>query len=209
MLLYSLLDYLTNAISFSAFSYFTQGGYPIAAIITLFLSVLLLGKYSQIPFSCEDIDHFPQSLIASPKESVEEGVSTIQQGRNTIIGFFKPESEEVMLPPELLPPQTTIPKSEIELFFERSQNYFRTQIVDLQGSVTKNSCEFVMEKLKNLQMNDGFQLAVVLLLFFLFIGVAKILLRIISAIGFVIFLCLKPFKLYSLKKVHVERETLS
>jgi hypothetical protein len=70
VMFYVLFYQLKNRISFSAFSYFTEGGYTIAALLTLFFSVLMLGKYSQIPFSCEDIDNFPQNLFSTSVDKV-------------------------------------------------------------------------------------------------------------------------------------------
>ena len=58
-----LLYHLKIRSSFSAFAYFTEWWYIIAALLTVFFSVLLLGKYSEIPFTCDDIEQFPENLV--------------------------------------------------------------------------------------------------------------------------------------------------
>jgi len=99
-------------------------------------------------------------------------------------------------------------KSEVELFFEKGKEFLQTQAVELQGSVSKNSCEFVMKRLKSLQVNEGFQLAVLVLMYFLLIGVFRILLWVISVIGFVIFLLVKPWRLYTYQKKEIQKESI-
>jgi hypothetical protein len=65
-----------------------------------------------------------------------------------------------------------------------------------------------MEKLRTTQVNEGFQLAVVALMYFILIGIFKILLWVISVIGFLIFLLLKPTKLFRYQKKMVEKEMI-
>ncbi|MDR2189718.1 MAG: hypothetical protein LBP53_00530 [Candidatus Peribacteria bacterium] len=77
-MVYMLFSQLRTSIRFSAFSYFTEGGYTIAAILTLFFSVLMVGKYAQIPFSCEEIDHFPQNLLQAPREQIVEHLQKVK-----------------------------------------------------------------------------------------------------------------------------------
>jgi hypothetical protein len=111
---------------------------------------------------------------------------------------------------ELLTVEGSVPvqKTEIELFFERSKEFLQTEALELQGSITKNSCEFVMNKLKTTQKSDGLQLAVMVLMYFLLIGVFKILLWIVSFVGFFIFLLIKPLKWYQYERKRVEKESI-
>jgi hypothetical protein len=85
----------------------------------------------------------------------------------------------------------------------------QTQAVELQGSVSKNSCEFVMTTLKKIQINEGFQLAVLVLMYFLLIGIGKILLWMVCILGFLIFLILKPWKLYTYEKKDTQKESIT
>ncbi|MDR0859963.1 MAG: DUF63 family protein [Candidatus Peribacteria bacterium] len=182
LLLFFLVKQLKNRIRFRAFTYFTEGGYAIVAILTLFFSVLMLGKYSQIPFTCDDLDQVSNQLIGSQ--------------------FFK------SLVPEKAPlnlPQSS-QKSEVELRFENTRSIVMTQAVELQDSISKNSCEFLMGKLRTTQINEGFQLAIILLMYFILVGVFKILLWLISILGFFVFVLLKPLKIYTYEKGHIEKE---
>ena len=178
VLLFQLFYYFKTRIAFSPFSYFTEGGYIIAVLTTLLVSVIMIGKYAQIPFTCEDINGFlPKILsVSQPKAPVKET------------------------------PTTSLEKSEVELFFERIRTTLTTEAMDLQESMSKNSCEFVMAQLKKTQINQGFQIAVLLLLYFLLIGVFKIVLRIINVIAFSLFVLLKPFKVYRYEKKPAEKK---
>jgi hypothetical protein len=116
------------------------------------------------------------------------------------------------LTPNKTPIKTTSPsqpeKSEIEQFFENTKSFFTSQVGELSDSISKNSCEFLMGKLKTTQVNEGFQLAVIALMYFILIGVFKILLRVISVIGFLIFLLLKPVKVFRYGKKMIEKEMI-
>jgi hypothetical protein len=176
----TLIILLQTRIKFSAFSYFTGGGYTLAAILTLFFSVVMMGEYSQLPFSCDDLDGFPQNLFQTDDVVPEEELDV------TIIGQ----------------------KSDFELLFERGKTLLQNQALQLQDSVSKNSCEFVMGKLKDFQINQGFQIAAIVLLYFLLIGVFKIMLWIVSFLAFFLFLLLKPFKVYRYEKKMIEKERI-
>jgi hypothetical protein len=147
-------------------------------MITLFVSVLMIGKYSQIPFTCEDINGFLPNILS----------------------FSQPKTPAV----EAVP--SSIEKSEVELFFESIKNTMTTEALALQGSMNKNSCEFVMAQLKKTQINQGFQIAVLLLLYFLLIGLFKIVLRIINFVSFFLFLLLKPCRVYRYENKTIEKE---
>ncbi|MDR0649941.1 MAG: hypothetical protein LBG59_00600 [Candidatus Peribacteria bacterium] len=162
----------------------------------------MLGKYSQIPFNCDDIDNFPQNIIQTPVEQINTQFNTVKNRRTKTKESLKIPSSPPTTPLEA--PQ----KTEIELFFERSRSFLTTQAIELQSSISKNSCEFVMQKLKATQNSDGLQLAVLVLMYFLLIGIFKLLLWIISFIGFFIFLLLKPFKWYQYEKGSIEKESI-
>ncbi|MDR0608275.1 MAG: hypothetical protein LBG52_08305 [Candidatus Peribacteria bacterium] len=186
LLLFFLFFQLKHRIHFSAFTYFTEGGYTIAATLTLFFSVLMLGKYSAIPFTCEDLIQFSDKLVGSEV-------------------FKKFVPSKTASHPQPLP---SFEKSEVEQFFENTTTFFKSQIGELSDSVSKNSCEFLMGKLRTTQVHEGFQLAVLALMYFILIGIFKILLWMISVIGFLIFLLLKPLHIFTYEKVMIEKEMI-
>ncbi len=62
-MLLSQIWMLKNTVKFRTFGYFTGGSTLIAVLLTLFFSVIMLGKYSQLPFSCNDINDFPMNIF--------------------------------------------------------------------------------------------------------------------------------------------------
>lgn len=62
-MLLSQLRTLKNTLTFRPWGYFMGGSSVSAVLLTLFFSVIMLGKYSQLPFSCEDINQFPMNLL--------------------------------------------------------------------------------------------------------------------------------------------------
>lgn len=209
VIFFRLLWYnLRNRIRFSAFSYFTEWGYTVAAILTLFFSVLVLGKYSQLPFNCDDLESFPKNMLQAPVDTTTSLRNSTKQRRNSL--FISPDTslkpEVPAEPSDLSEPSEP---SEIESFFIRTKNYFQSEAMQLQWEISKNSCEFVMDTLKKVQISQGFQIAVIVLLYLLLIGIFKILLRIVSIIGFFLFVALKPFKIYTYKKETIQWEKIT
>ena len=65
-----------------------------------------------------------------------------------------------------------------------------------------------MEVLRKTQINDGLQVAVIVLLYFILISVFKLILWIVSFIGFLLFIILKPFRIYTFTKGVTEKEEI-
>ena len=203
-LIFFLCYQLKTRVVFSAFRYFTEGGYLVVALFTLFFSVIMLGKYSQFPFSCEDIETFSTTLVEAPTEAIESGNEEIKKMLDNVIGIFTSPSTEKSELPSPLPSNQALPP--VENFFQTTRGFFQTKVVEVQQSVTQRSCEIVMDALKSSQANDGLQLAVLVLSYFLLVWIFKIILWIINIIGFVIFILLKPFKLYRFSKKQIDKE---
>lgn len=64
-------------------------------------------------------------------------------------------------------------------------------------------CKSLMQLLVKVQHNDGLQLAVLLLMYFLLIGIFKMLLEIIGFLGVIVFYGLHFTQVYRLQSVHL------
>lgn len=95
-------------------------------------------------------------------------------------------------------------KTGIGNFFQNIQN----GVVDVQWEISKKTCEYSMEVLRKTQINDGLQVAVIVLLYFILISVFKLILWIVSFIGFLLFIILKPFRIYTFTKGVTEKEEI-
>jgi len=62
--------------------------------------------------------------------------------------------------------------------------------------------------LRKTQLNDGLQVAVIVVLYLILIGLFKLILWVISFVGFLLFMILKPFKIYTFKKTPSEKEVI-
>ena len=224
-LLLFLLYQLKNRSEFSSFSYFTEWGYLIAATLTLFFSVLLMGKYSQIPFTCDDIEDFPQKVVETQVDKLTQVKDFFKDWWNEVKGVFSSEDIEELPQQKTLKDfdfisnshwfktskqatQTWETKTWIGAFFQNSKNYLQEEVIDIQGTISKNTCEYAMGLLRKTQLNDGLQVTVIVVLYLILIGVFKLILRVISFVGFLLFMLLKPFKIYTFKKTPSEKEII-
>ena len=222
-LLLFLLYQLKNRSEFSSFSYFTEGGYLIAATLTLFFSVLVMGKYAQLPFTCDDIEDFPQKVVETQvdkltqvkdffkgtRQDVKEVFSSedqIQKPNKNLKDFMYVKENELKTSQKNKEPEET--KTGIGAFFQNSKNYLQEEVLDIQGTISKNTCEYAMGMLRKTQLNDGLQVAVIVVLYLILIGLFKLILWVISFVGFLLFMILKPFKIYTFKKTPSENEII-
>lgn len=169
-----------------------------------------MGKYSEIPFTCDDIEDFPWNIV-------ENQVNKMTTLKDRIKSWFvSDDSKEDLLTKEQLikdvPQIRPVQKEEVETktktgiwwFFQSIQN----EVLSVQDSISKKTCEYSMEVLRKTQLADGLQVAVIVILYFILISVFKIILWVITILGFVIFMILKPFKLYRFEKSSTEKEEI-
>jgi hypothetical protein len=147
-------------------------------------------------------------VLQAPVDRTTSLRNATKQQRNALFKSpAKPESIPEIIEETIIPLEEVQP-SEIENFFLRTRSFLQSEAMELQGEISKNSCEFIMGTLKKIQINQGFQTVVIILLYLLLIGVFKILLRIISILGFFLFVIIKPFKIYKYQKETVQREKI-
>ena len=83
-----LLDWqLDHRTDFSPLSYFTQWWFFIVSLLTIFFCVFMMWKYTQIPFTCDDIEKFPTKIA-------ETTANPFKNTRNKIVSRFKEDEEE-------------------------------------------------------------------------------------------------------------------
>ncbi len=89
-------------------------------------------------------------------------------------------------------------------FFEKTRDFFQTEFFDVNTAINVTMCNYVMQLLVQLQQNDGLQVAVLLLMYFLLIGIFKMLLEVVSLFGVLVFYILKKCKIYRLEDVDLK-----
>ena len=204
-----LLDWqLDNRTGFSPFSYFTEWWFFIVSLLTVFFCVLMVWKYTKIPFTCDDIESFPEKVV-------ETTVNPFKNTRNKVISWFK--SEETISRPELRITWNPLSKSAdlasadwIEKFFTNVRGFLEswTSTIDIKNQISKTTCEYYINVLKNTQKNWKIQAAGIIIWYLLLVWIFKILLRIVSVFWFILFVILRIFGVYKYWKRTVEKEMI-
>jgi len=204
-----LLDWqLDHRTDFSPLSYFTQWWFFIVSLLTIFFCVFMMWKYTQIPFTCDDIEKFPAKIA-------ETTANPLKNTRNKIISRFKEDEEETLNMPEFFAIWNPLSKSTdlasadaVEWFFTNIRNTIENQTVWITNQVSKSTCKQYIKILQKTQKSEWIQIAWIVIGYLLLVWVFKILLWVVSIFWFVLFIILRIFGVYKYEKRMVEKEVI-
>ena len=150
-LLYILDWQLDHRTWFSPFSYFTAWWFFVTTLLTVFFCVLMVWKYTQIPFTCDDIEQFPTKIA-------ETTINPFKNTRNKIIARFSEDEEENLNVPEFYAIWNPLSKSTdlasadwVESFFVNLRNNIEDQTVGITNQVSKSTCNHYIKILQKTQ----------------------------------------------------------
>lgn len=209
ILFFLLCWQLNHRTWFSQFSYFTEWWFFVVSLLTVFFCVFMVWKYTQIPFTCDDIESFPEKVV-------ETTVNPFKKTWNKIIWFFDEDVPETTSNiPEFYAIDNPLAKStdlasadKVENFFMKVRNSIKTETIDIQNQVSKSACQHYISVLQKTQKSWWIQIAGIIIWYLLLVWIFKILLWIISIIWFLLFIILRLCWLYKYEKVLVEKEII-
>jgi len=204
-----LLDWqLDHRTDFSPLSYFTQWWFFIVSLLTIFFCVFMMWKYTQIPFTCDDIENFPTKIA-------ETTTNPFKNTRNKIVSRFKEDEEETLNIPDFYVIWNPLSKSTdlasadaVEWFFTNIRNTIEDQTVWITNQVSKSTCKQYIKILQKTQKSEWIQIAWIVIGYLLLVWVFKILLWVVSIFWFVLFIILRIFGVYKYEKRVVEKEVI-
>lgn len=168
----------------------------------------MVWKYTQIPFTCDDIESFPEKMV-------ETTVNPLKKTWNKISGRFKEEEEETLNIPEFHVLWNPMLKSEelasadsVENFFNKVRTTIKDETVGITNQVSKATCNQYIWFFQKTQKSWWIQIAGIVIWYLLLVWIFKILLWIISVIWFFLFLILRLCWLYKYEKRMVEKEII-
>ena len=209
-LLFLLVWQLNNRTGFSPFSYFTEWWFLVTTLLTIFFCVLMMWKYTQIPFTCDDIESFPEKVV-------ETTVNPFKKTRNKITWWFRSDSEATIERPNLYVNSASLGKSKalsesdnVYDFFTKFQNMIsgEWETFDIKNQVSKTACNQYIWVLQKTQKSWWIQIAWIIIWYLLLVWIFKILLRIVSVIWFILFVILRLFGVYKYEKRIIEKEVI-
>ena len=204
-----LLDWqLDHRTWFAPLSYFTEWWFFVTTLLTVFFCVLMMWKYTQIPFTCDDIENFPTKIA-------ETTANPLKNTRNKIVSRFKEDEEETLNMPDFYAIWNPLSKSTdlasadaVEWFFRNIRNSIENQTVWITNQVSKSTCKQYIKILQKTQKSWWIQIAGIVIWYLLLVWVFKILLWVVSIFWFVLFIILRIFGVYKYEKRMVEKEVI-
>lgn len=207
-LLFLLCWQLNHRTWFSPLAYFNEWWFFVTTLLTVFFCVFMMWKYTQIPFTCEDIENFPTKIA-------ETTANPLKNTRNKIISRFKEDEEETLNIPEFYAIWNPLSKSEdlasadaVEWFFTNIRNSIEDQTVGIKNQVSKSTCKSYLPLLQKTQKSWWIQIAWIVIWYLLLVWVFKILLWVVSIIWFVLFIILRIFGVYKYGTRMVEKKVI-
>ena len=168
----------------------------------------MMWKYTQIPFTCDDIEQFPTKVV-------ETTVNPFKNTRNKIVARFKEDEEETLNIPEFYAIWNPLSRSEelasadwVEKFFTNIRTTIEDQTVGITNEVSKSTCNHYIKILQKTQKSEWIQIAWIVIWYLLLVWVFKILLWVVSIIWFVLFIILRIFGVYKYGTRMVEKEVI-
>ena len=208
ILLFLLCWQLNHRTDFSPFSYFAEWWFFIVSLLTIFFCVLMMWKYTQIPFTCDDIENFPTKIA-------ETTTNPLKNTRNKIVSRFKEDEEETLDIPDFYAIRNPLSKSTdlasadaVEWFFRSIRNSIEDQTVGIKNQVSISTCKSYLPLLEKTQKSWWIQIAGIVVWYLLLVWVFKILLWVVSIFWFVLFIILRIFGVYKYEKRMVEKEVI-
>jgi hypothetical protein len=207
-LLFLLCWQLNHRTGFSPFSYFTAWWFFITSLLTVFFCVLMVWKYTKIPFTCDDIQQFPNKIA-------ETTINPFKNTRNKIVARFNEDEEEIQNMPKFYAIWNPLSKSEelasadsVEKFFTNIRTTIEDQTVGITNQVSKSTCNHYIKILQKTQKSEWIQIAWIMIWYLLLVWVFKILLWVVSIFWFILFMILRIFGVYKYEKRMVEKEVI-
>ncbi len=220
-LLFLLNWQLNHRTGFSPVAYFNEWWFLITSLLTVFFCVLMVWKYTQIPFTCDDIEEFPVKIA-------ETTVNPLKKTWNNFVSWFNGEEWKTVDDIELEKTWDYLFESEkvvneepvekfftdlrntgwIEDFFTNARDTIKNETVGIKNQISKSTCESYLPLLQKTQKSGWIQIAWIFIGYLLLVWVFKILLWVVSIIWFILFMILRMFGVYKYEKRMVEKEVI-
>ena len=170
-LIFFLRNYFSNVSKIHRFEYFMSWWYIFTLITTIIFGFVVLGMNSKFPFTCDQISTRNQKIIQTSTDP---------------FGLIRETPEEHDFEQNIEDESSLM--TSVRWTFKVN---IREGFVETQKTINTKVCEAIIWQLETVYQNPVFQIWVIFWIYLLFYGVIRLLVRIITLIGFIIFRAVK------------------
>lgn len=170
-LIFFLKDYFSKVRKIHRFAYFTSWGYIFTLITTIIFGFAVLGMNSKFPFTCDQISTRNKKIIQTSTDP---------------FGLIRENPEEPDFEQNIEDESSLI--TAVRWTFKVN---IREGFVETQKTINTKVCEAIIWQLETVYQNPVFQIWVIFWMYLLFYGVIRLLVWIVTLIGFSIFRAVK------------------
>lgn len=197
----TLQDSLSNKIRFSSMNYFVSGGYIFTVFVTIGYGIALIGTYTTFPFTCEGLSASSNAVVDTVTRPFKLWLEEIVKFKDQAKLFFWAQVKDVVQ----LDKQLSYSPDAGPLGWISKQLVHQVQAENISTSMW--ICDYLLGKVNMEFGKPEFAASLILLLFLLLYPFVRIVFRVMSLIGYIIFkLCyLTGAYKTSVSKVEIEK----
>jgi len=174
--------------------------------ITIGYSLFVLGYYTKFPFTCQDLSDSSSRAITMFTRPVTSGMEKIKTDTNAL---FNTKVQDIAVIGENISLQTQASTySKIIKNLNTYKKNFIDQTFKDNTTVNMGICDYLLGQMNKIYENPAFKASVILLMFLIFYGFIRIIVRVMTGLALILFKILLACKAYRIKKVVKEVEDL-
>ncbi|MEI6425782.1 MAG: hypothetical protein WCO66_00345 [Candidatus Absconditabacteria bacterium] len=194
-----------ESIIFKSREYFRSGGYIFTMGMTIAYSLFSIGLYNNFPFSCTDLSNKSNQVI----EIFTKPMNISRLGKqDTSKILSETKVKDLLTVGKILNIESDIKGIPALETFKNRKNDLITKTINDNKELNQGICEYSLNKLNDKIKNPGFQISVVLLMVAISYPFLRIVIQLMSLIGFVLFTIMKKAKVYTIQKITTEIEKI-
>lgn len=198
-----------DKISFDGRGYFTVGGYMFTVFITIAYSLVVMGMYDVFPFSCTDLSRMSQQVIDVATKPLELWVNEVSNMKASTDKFFSSKVKDVVDIGKMIDIAPSKPGNNSML---ASLDAYKKTLIDQaianNKEINTGICDYLITYIQKIYNNPAFVTSVVVSLFLLLYGFIRVVVWVMSGIGYLLFQLMYLVGVYHTKKVMEEVERL-
>lgn len=201
ILLWVLGAYFSNIRKIVWIHYFSSWGYLFTLLTTILFGFALLGLNNKFPFQCEQIANWSQKLITTSTHPLHLGSQLLSRHDEKQVNTHSSESSAN------ISEEWEFQKTIGNIWSQLKGNLW-TGLIDTQRTINQQVCSIIIKQLSKVYQNPLFQIGAIFAMYLLFYGVIRLLVWMITLVGYLLFWLIKWCGVYRTQQVLVSVEEL-
>lgn len=208
LLTYNLYRQTEWKIWFDWFSYFSSGGYLFTMALALVYSTIIVNFFSEFPMNCEELSEQSNGIIATITKPFKLSREKTQELTTSTKTFFSSTVKDLSINAKSIEISSPNKWNKLVNIITTRKDNLITKTLQENEKLNKTICDYTLKAINEKLQSPTIQYPVIILIILLIYPFLRIIIRILSLIGFAIFELLYITKLYTKQKETREVERI-